>query len=39
MTAMHAHASYFLTNDKRLPNSLGIELLVLDDLQPEAYIG
>jgi predicted nucleic acid-binding protein len=36
-TAMHVRASHFLTNDKRLPDALGIELLVLDDIQTEPY--
>ena len=35
-TALHFNAPYFLTNDTRLPSSLGLELLVLEDLRGQS---
>jgi hypothetical protein len=34
-TAMHLNASHFLTNDTHLPDTLALELLVLDDLKTQ----
>jgi hypothetical protein len=31
-TAMHEGASFLLTNDRRLPSTSALEVLVLDDL-------